>query len=341
MACEWIPQRSAGANSKSCSLSFLISLPKGTTFGTSTMPAVMNGRLETLTILGCGALGTAILCGLLDSLDKALEGSKDGNCSLPTKLFACVRTVKSAERLKKDISHYSTPATILHGENVRAVQESDVVLLSCLPHQLEECIGQLPIKTALRGKLLISILAGVTIPDIENVWHQEHLKIGMDGLSECAIVRAMPNVASAVRDSTTVITSKGMDRSTNKMVESILSSVGEVISIDSSIFDACTALCGSCPAFFSVFLEALVDAAVSLGVRRPDAERMAAHTMRGTASMMVAGANSTTVRETVASPGGSTMAGLLELEKGSVRWSISNALISSANAAQNLTKRKS
>jgi pyrroline-5-carboxylate reductase len=305
-------------------------------------------------------LGTAILTGILASLesrprdddDKRIDLTKrflEGNLTpsssgegcppdRPTRFIACVRTADSASRVEKEISAYSTPVTILYGENLKAVREADFIVLGCLPYQLEECVGEPKMRDALRGKLLVSLLAGVIISRIEETLYR--------GLSEtkkesfgCRIVRAMPNTAACVRESMTVITTQQSDPQTMSLVNWLFESIGEVAHISEEVFDACTALCGSGPAFFALVLEAMVDAAVSLGVKRAEAQVMAAHAMKGTSSLIISGEHPAMVRESVASPGGSTMVGLLKLEEGRARSTISNALINCADAARGVGKR--
>jgi pyrroline-5-carboxylate reductase len=137
-----------------------------------------------------------------------------------------------------------------------------------------------------------------------------------------------------------VITAQSSDSRTLGVVNWLFGSIGEVAHISTETFDACTALCGSGPAFFALCLEAMVDASVSLGIKRPEAQVMAAYTMKGAASMIVSGEHPAMIRESVASPGGSTMVGLLWLEEGRARSTISNATIHCADAASKVGKKK-
>lgn len=106
--------------------------------------------------------------------------------------------------------------------------------------------------------------------------------------------------------------------------------------VPSEHFDICTALCGSSPAFFALFLESLLDGAVALGLKRSDAQVMAAETMKGTAALILAGEAPEKVRETVATPAGSTIQGLLALERKALRATIADALIKCSTAASGL-----
>ena len=265
----------------------------------------------------------------------------------PTHYIACVRSTKSVLRLKKELAKFPhpVPVTILQGENVRAVQAADTVLLGCQPQDLDSCLGVPAITKALRGKLLISILAGVTIPQIEAVLgHSSPSPSKKDrnqGTVPAVIVRAMPNTACFVRASTTVITSTPTATpSALHLVDYLFTTIGTVTHIPATQFDACTALCGSTPAFFALFLESLLDGAVALGLRRSEAQTMAAETMKGAAMLVLGGETPEEVKEKVATPGGSTIQGLLTLERKAFRGSVADALITCTAAAGGLGGEK-
>ncbi|KAL9583076.1 MAG: hypothetical protein Q9212_002917 [Teloschistes hypoglaucus] len=326
---------------------------------------------STLTILGCGTLGSAILFGLLRSRvqdasaqpSKPLVDQETTNRSLnrgtyqdirkPTRFIACVRTTESAQRLRKELDSLqpSPPVIIVQGNNPRAVQAADTVILACQPHDLNSCLGEPAVKKALKGKLLISILAGVTIPNIEAALAQKppstpqaRLNGAMpsaDDHEKTAIVRAMPNTAAFVGSSTTVVTFCARTTpSSVRLVEWLFASVGSVTQITAAQFDACTALCGSTPAFFALFVESLLDGAVALGLKRYEAQVMAAETMKGAAMLMLAGETPETIKEKVATPGGSTIQGLLEMERKALRGIIADALVRCTAAASTLGSKE-
>ena len=258
------------------------------------------------------------------------------------------------QRLKRELAKFPrpVPVTILQGENLRAVQAADTILLGCQPQDLESCLGGPAITKALRGKLLISILAGVTIPQIEAVLGPTKSSLESHGATPTSrkdpnhetmptiIVRAMPNTACVVRASTTVITSAPTATPVAlQLVDYLFTAIGTVTHIPATQFDACTALCGSTPAFFALFLESLVDGAVALGLRRSEAQTMAAETMKGAAMLVLGGEAPEKVKEKVATPGGSTIQGLLDLERKALRGSVADALIRCTAAAGGLGEK--
>lgn len=201
------------------------------------------------------------------------------------------------------------------------------MILTCQPHLYREVLADPGIAKALSGKLLISVLAGVTESDI-------HIVLGD---VDCHVIRAMPNTASSVRDSMTVVP-KPHASIPRRMVDitiAIFTCVGTVRLIEPELVNICTTLCGSTPAFFAVVVDALVDSAVSMGVKRIDALRMVAQAMRGTANLMIEGGGMPMeIRDGVMSPGGSTVVGVLKMEEGGVRSSMNNALLASTGKAE-------
>lgn len=319
---------------------------------------------------GIGTLGSAILLGLLSTFPlsttrKPFAESADHHDTYapledgeeirkPSRFIACVRTPESAERLRKELANlqHSPPVTILQGENARAVQAADIILLGCKPQDLTACIGEPGVKKGLQGKLLISILAGVTIPQIQDILDQvasskppaqvNGTRAYTATAHPTSIVRAMPNTASLVRSSTTVMTScSNATPSDNRLVEWLFKAIGTVTQIPAAQFDACTALCGSTPAFFALFVESLLSGSVALGLKRSDAQAMAAQTMKGAAMLMLAGEKPEDIREKVATPGGSTIQGLLELERRGLRGAVADALIRCTAAASMLGDKHS
>ena len=165
-----------------------------------------------------------------------------------------------------------------------AVQVADTILLGYQPQDLDSCLDEPALKKALRGKLLISILAGVIIPQIETILSSPNLmkstaKTNGHALGPTIIIRTMPNTASFVRSSTTVVTSTPTATpSSLNLVNYLFGTIGSGTYIPASQFDICTALCGSTPSFFALFVEGLLDGAVALRLKRSEAQIMAAET---------------------------------------------------------------
>lgn len=310
-----------------------------------------------------GALGVAILTGILSSLsdlpstDLPLSGSLSGVSTplqshsrplstypreelpprLPSKFIACVKRPESEKRVKSALLPWisSVSISIMCERNVAACAAGDVVLLGCKPHMITSILGEKGMREALKGKLLISILAGVTEPKIEEAIYGSDVP----SLAEkCRVVRAMPNTASEIRESMTVvaISEPPLPADLACFVTWVFKRIGDVIYLPSSNMDASTALCGSGPGFFFLMLEGAVTGAIAKGIPKAEAYRMAAQTMKGAAGLVLAGDHPALLRDKVSTPGGCTIAGLMVLEEAAVRGIIAKAIGEATTVAAGL-----
>ena len=288
-------------------------------------------------------MGIAILSGILSSLNDT-PISKSGSASgistlqdevpsrLPSKFVACVRRRESAKRVTSALGDLSGNVKVLEGRNVDAVSESEVILLGCKPQMVKDILNEPGMAAALTGKLLISICAGVTVDQIQGYLNDE--------VQQCTIVRAMPNTASLIRESMTVIATSEppLPPQQASLVTWIFKRIGEVVYLPPTAMDASTALCGSGPAFFALMLEAAIDGAVAMGLPRAEAQRMAAQTMRGASGLVLNGDHPALLRDKVSTPGGCTIGGLLVLEEGRVRGTVARAVREATVVASQLGK---
>lgn len=271
-----------------------------------------------------GNLGSAIISGILASLAENPRAAEEVDHPIPTRFITCIRRAASAERLQKSLGGYNLPLTVLQNENVKGVQEADVIILGCKPWMLRDVLAVPGMREALKRKLLISILAGVTADQIAETLYD----VDIPQSDRCHIVRAMPNTAALIRESMTILNPSDppLPQNLEKLVNWIFSRVGRVVTLPISNMDASTSLAGSGPAFCALVLEALADGAVAMGVPRAEAQTMAAQAMRGAAGLVLNGEHPAVLREKVSTPGGCTMGGLMVLEEGGVRGVVSRSV---------------
>ena len=215
-----------------------------------------------------------------------------------------------------------------------------MVLLACKPYHLSTVLQEEGIREALAGKLLISILAGVPVSQIEKTIYDGAGII--DKGARCRIVRVMPNTASLIRESMTVIATSDppLPQSLEALVSWMFTRIGRVVHLPPAAMDASTALCGSGPAFFALVLEAMADGAVAMGLPRAEAQLMAAQTLKGTAGLVLNGEHPAILREKVSTPGGCTIGGLLVLEEGSLRGTVARGVREATVVASQLGQGK-
>ncbi|KAL2181822.1 pyrroline-5-carboxylate reductase dimerization-domain-containing protein [Thermothelomyces heterothallicus CBS 202.75] len=305
----------------------------------SATPVGSSSPELTMAVLGCGTMGIAILSGILSSLDEIQDANAKPASSgtstplyetsattrLPSRFIACVRRPESAKKLKNTFACHLSAVEIAQNDNVASVRRADVILLACKPYMVKEVLSEPGMAAALEGKLLISILAGVTETQIATTLAEAN---GGSAPAGCRVVRAMPNTASLIRESMTVIgiSNPPLDPDTLGLVTWIFKRIGDVVYLPPSTMDVCTALCGSGPAFFALMLEAAIDGAVAMGLPRAEAQKMAAQTMKGAASLVLNGDHPALLRDKVSTPGGCTIGGLLVLEEGRVRGTVARAV---------------
>ncbi|GAA5897696.1 hypothetical protein JCM6882_000071 [Rhodosporidiobolus microsporus] len=296
-----------------------------------------------LCILGCGTMGVAVLSGVLDNLASPRPSIQDGDesgpstpmgslildpnsnpASLPDRFIATVNRAETVKKLRRTFDALgplgATVQVRQSADNIKSVAESDVVLLCCKPQLAAHLLLAPGMSEALEGKLLISILAGTTISMMRE-WVP----------SSCTVVRSMPNTPSKIREGMTVISSLDASNPQTPVQREILTALftplGKCRFMDEKHFDAVTAVCGSGPAFVCVVLEAMADGGVMMGLPRSEALELAAQTMQGAARMVLqTGLHPAALKDSVTTPGGCTIAGLLMLEDGKVRSTVARCI---------------
>ncbi|KAI7818181.1 pyrroline-5-carboxylate reductase [Gamsiella multidivaricata] len=309
----------------------------------------------TICILGCGTMGIAIIRGTLDSIagaesvqsspkisssTTATGAANDlSSTSLPEEedsllrpagFIACVSHEESAAKLSKVLG---SQVKVLYGAdgNVQGVSEADVVLLCTKPQVAKAVLSEPGIKEALTDKLVISICAGVTITQLQS-WTTP----------TTTVIRAMPNTPCKIREGMTVIScGPNTDIQSMTFTSKIFSTLGRCRILDEKHLDAVTALAGSGPAFACVMLEALADGGVMMGLPRDVATELAAQVLQGAARMVLTtGAHPAAIKDSVTTPGGCTIAGLLTMEDGRIRSTLARTIQEAATVASTLGRDK-
>lgn len=183
-----------------------------------------------------------------------------------------------------------------------------------------------PVLAATTASLVISIMAGINLEQLELTFAQK------------SVVRAMPNTPAQVGAGITAIAlGKFVEPAQKLVVEKIFGAVGEVIEVPESLLDAVTGLSGSGPGYVALIIEALADGGVAAGLPRAIAMQLAIQTVLGTSQMLKeTGLHPAQLKDQVTSPGGTTIAGIKQLEKSGVRSGIIEAVVAAAQRAQEL-----
>ncbi|MBW7882016.1 MAG: pyrroline-5-carboxylate reductase [Caldilineaceae bacterium] len=262
-----------------------------------------------IAFIGSGVMGEAMIKGLLSM------GLTQPNCITASDPWL--------ERLDYLTNKYGVNVT---PDNVAAVREANIVVLSIKPQSLPK-VGRDLHSTIHADALVLSIIAGTRISTLQNKLFHDR------------IVRAMPNTPGQLGKGMTVWTATShVNEDQLKQTGAILGAMGEHLQVEEESFlDMATGLSGSGPGFVLLLIEAMIDAGVHMGFSRREAETLVLQTIEGTVALMRAsGKHSAELKNQVTSPGGTTAAGLYELEKASIRAIIADAIFAAYRRSQEL-----
>ena len=264
----------------------------------------------TLTFIGGGNMAASLVGGLIaDGWD-------------PARIRVADPDANQRERMAASHQVTTTP------DNQAAVSDADVVVLAVKPQLLASVARDLAAGIAQQQPLVISIAAGIREANLRD-W------LGAD----TAIVRAMPNTPALVRSGATALyANPAVSEEQRSLAESILRAVGLAIWVeDEALMDAITALSGSGPAYFFLFMEALQAAGEEQGLSAETARLLTLQTAFGAARMALESSDDAgTLRHHVTSPGGTTERAIGMLQEGGLADLLSRAVQGAAERANEL-----
>jgi pyrroline-5-carboxylate reductase len=255
-----------------------------------------------LGVIGCGKMGTALVEGAIRSG------------------VVAAAEVVGVDPFEGARAHFAKSTGAAVSAEISAISGCEVVLLCTKPLDARKALADVSVAAAGEPVLAISIAAGVTVTALESA-AEDHVRI----------VRAMPNTPALVGKGASGfclgIRATPADADTTRRM---LGAVGLAIEVPERLMDAVTGLSGSGPAYVYLVIEALADGGVRAGLPRADAIRLATQTVLGAAAMVAeTGEHPAVLKDMVTSPGGTTIAGLAELE----RLGLRSALIEAVGAA--------
>ena len=216
--------------------------------------------------------------------------------------------------------------------NLDLAKKSDVLIAAVKPQIMWEVLSGIADNVDSK-KLVISVAAGYPISQIEKALKQGKKK-------KLCVVRTMPNTPSVVLEGVTAITAgKSVSKADLKISHEIFQAVGRTVEVPEEQIDAVTGLSGSGPAYIFMIIEALSDAGVKMGLSRDVANELTIQTVLGSALLVrETGTTPGELKNRVTSPGGTTIAGLHALEKGSLRATLMNAVEKATLRSKELAK---
>jgi pyrroline-5-carboxylate reductase len=256
-------------------------------------------------------MGQAIIKGLLVSDDRPDIYAYD---------------VAEANRLQ--VQKHFPGQVFVAGSNKELVREVEVILLAVKPQVVGKVLDEI-VNDLDPGQLLLSIAAGVPLKTIEAAT-----------AGKLPVVRIMPNTPALVQKGMSALAPGSLaSRRHMALAAEIFSRVGKTVEVNETLMDAVTAVSGSGPAYVFLVIEAMLDAAVGIGLNRDLARKLVIETVLGSTELVKqTGKQPMELKDMVTSPGGTTIAGLAKLEENGLRHAFNEALKRACRRSQELGK---
>lgn len=260
-------------------------------------------------IIGCGNMGRAMLSALLKSSDISNDD-----------IIVSTKSENSSEKIRND---FKVKTTLVNSE---VAEKSNILFLAVKPHFFKEVIEEIKDKIN-NDTIIISIAAGITISQIEE-WFGKDIKL----------VRTMPNTPALVGEGMSAICSnKNITSDELNYVGKLYNSFGKYEILEEKDFHAFIALCGSSPAYVFMFIEAMADAGVKLGIPRAKAYKLVEQSVLGSAKLALETEKHPGVlKDEVCSPSGTTIDAVIDLERNGLRSTVISAVEKCAEKSKNM-----
>lgn len=263
----------------------------------------------TIGFIGAGNMANSLIRGLL------AKGS-------------CPSSIIAADVDDKKLQVLSSECGIRTADNQSLANDADVIVLAVKPQMMEEVCNGISLDSA--SSLIVSIAAGTTIQQLQH-W------LG----SETSIVRCMPNTPALIgKGATGLFANEFVSDTQKELAKSLVDAVGISVWVGSEAdIDTVTAVSGSGPAYYFLFMEAMQDAATELGLPEDVARQLIHQTALGAADLAIQSSDSAAeLRRKVTSPGGTTEQAINTFEEGELRELVLKALTAAKNRSIELAK---
>ncbi|HID60406.1 MAG TPA: pyrroline-5-carboxylate reductase [Hadesarchaea archaeon] len=266
----------------------------------------MLGERMKIGIIGAGNLGSSLVRGLLTS------GAIKANELTVSDLD---------ERRLKEMEKLGIETTT---DNKKLVKSCDAAFISVKPDIVESVLKE--VEEVSKNMLFVSVAAGVSTKFIEE-------------RTKARVVRVMPNICGAVAEMASCFSfGKRATPEDGELVERLLGSIGSTSKVDEELMDAVTGLSGSGPAYFYLFIKAMQEAGVELGLSSEVALKLAAQTAKGAGEIVLKTGSPDDLIKQVCTPKGTTIEGIKVLENKKVAEAIKEAVKAAAKRAKELSR---
>lgn len=266
-----------------------------------------------ISFVGGGVMAEALMSGILDA-----DISTPGNIKVGE---------PNSTRRNYLTEKYSVN---VYPENIDAIQNTDIIILAVKPQNVVEVMSGLT-QDLTSKQTVLSIVAGTNIPTLKN------------GLNHNSVIRVMPNTPAQIRAGMTVWTaSEEVTKEKLSTSKDILKTLGEELYVDDeNLIDMATALSASGPAYVFLFIEALIDSGVYMGLPRDVSRKLVLQTIQGSTRLVQeSGQHPAVLKDMVSSPGGGTVEALMTFEQSGFHGIILEAVVTAYEKYQSLGKTK-
>jgi pyrroline-5-carboxylate reductase len=266
---------------------------------------------STIGFIGAGVMGSAMIGGLLAK-----------NLIPKENIIAADPHAEQGAKLVQKYGIRYTP------DNLEAAREADILVVAVKPQAIEKVMAPLRGRVDHAG-LVLSIVASIKVKTL------------VGSLLNSRVVRSMPNTPAQIGEGMTVwCAAPEVMEQQREQAAALLGALGEQLYVeDERLLDMATALNGSGPGFVFLFMEAMIDAGVRMGFTHRDATKLVLQTLKGSINFALeSGEHPAILRNQVTSPGGTTAAGLYELEKSNIRTAVAEGIWAAYQRAVQLGK---
>jgi pyrroline-5-carboxylate reductase len=255
-------------------------------------------------------------------------------------IASCAKVISTKNIIIADVSERRAELVaesygcMFTASNIDLVKKSDIIFLAVKPSQIQ-CVAT-EITQELSNKILVSIAAGITLSAL-----QQYTVLPPAGfVAVNAIIRLMPNLPTTVGEGMIALSALETIQSKTRresidLVKELLKEAGRVEEVEEYLMDCVTAVSGSGPAYAFMFIEALADAAVLMGMPRKQAYVYASQTLKGAARLVLeSGRHPADLKDAVCSPSGTTIEAVTSLEEHGFRTAIINAALAAYKKSQ-------
>ena len=270
---------------------------------------------QSIAFIDAGNMAQCIFAGMID------------NGWPRQQIWATTRTQDSLDKVAKE---YGVQVT---GDNREAVLNADIVVLAVKPQVMKTVLADLAPVLKEKKPLLISVAAGIPMASLQE-WTDPSIPI----------IRCMPNTPSLVRQGVSgLFASEQVTHSQKEATNAIFQAVGITLWVESEhLIDTVIAVSGSGPAYYFLFMEAMIQAGIELGLDRSTAEQMTHQTALGAATMAVqSDVDVTELRRRVTSPGGTTAQAIQTFQDGKLEGLVQKAMQAAVKRAEDMAKELS